>query len=138
MDTDPAKITFIVDRTPPVLQLKYDKSQGEVLFNAEDNITSQKQIKFSWSIDDGKFTPWVSERRLDVSYLKKGLHKVIVRAEDEAGNSIEKGIVVETSGNKSFGCSNIPVNDFSIMLFLFLISFVGVRILFTAKEKQIN
>ncbi len=129
MDVDPAKLSFVVDTTPPQLSLGYDKHAGVVQFNAYDNISDKSDIKFSWSIDGKGFTPWVSQDFIKVDYLQNGVHRIVVKAKDEAGNVSQEGIIVDVENNeKAFGCSNAPIPDMSFVLLALLLSFAAFKI----------
>ncbi len=129
MDVDPARISFIVDTTPPILRLDYDDSREVLNFHAMDNVSSTSNIRYSWSIDGGKFTPWVKQDSIVLDYLEKGTHRVVVKAEDEAGNVTEQGMILTVNGNdKSFGCSNAPLPDILFILLTLLLSFSAFKI----------
>jgi len=128
-DADPAKVEFIVDRTPPQVKLNYDENNEILYFSGYDNIADEKSLLYSWSIDNGEFSPWVHQNFVKLSYLDNGIHSVVVRVKDEAGNvsSVKTVLSVKGTGETGAGCSDLPVQDFG---FIILITIAGFAFIF--------
>ncbi len=120
MDYTPAKVEFIVDRTPPEISFL----NPETVFSNGDSIVvgteDMSDVTISWKIDNGDFSPWTTSRIIPLDGLKSGTHRLIVRARDEAGNVSEKGLVFEIR-SEGFGCtSGNPAGYIVIILLTFL------------------
>ncbi len=127
MDYTPAKIEFIVDKTPPEIEFL---SPDRVFTNGDNIVVATKDltdVNISWSIDGEKFSPWTSSRIIPLAGLKAGTHRLVVRAKDEAGNESEKGLVFEIKQESSFGCSSANGNDWLVIFVVMLLGLVILR-----------
>ena len=85
--SEPAQtVTFSIDVTPPVTEVvskpasRHDSRTSEFLFRS-----NEEKVVFKCQLDDAKvFTP--CDARYVIEKLPNGLHKLLVRAEDSAGN----------------------------------------------------
>jgi hypothetical protein len=132
---DIVKVRFVLDRVEPEIKVKGgeldEKLQGYVFHSdkvqvlnieVKDNVTPESNIKVSWSVDDvdvqGEWQKGVKQITLN---LPKGIYKLKIKAQDEAGNEGVWAGVMYVKGDEVMGCpviGSITESDVSKMFAL--------------------
>ena len=132
IDPTPATVKFVIDTTPPEIEFSSGTKFREgdnIKVSVDDYPHRPERVDISWSIDGKKFTPWADTRVIPVVGLADGVHRIVVKAKDAAGNIGSKGMIFEITGESGFGCSSGgSVGEEAIfLLFIFIVAFVGKR-----------
>jgi hypothetical protein len=132
---DIVKVRFVLDRVEPEIKVKGgefdEKLQGYVFhsdkvqvlnIDVKDNVTPESNIKVSWSVDDvdvqGEWQKGVKQITLN---LPKGIYKLKIKAQDEAGNEGVWAGVMYVKGDEVMGCpviGSVTESDVSKMFAL--------------------
>jgi hypothetical protein len=89
--SDPAGISFIVDRTPPdtrVDGISHSPANGAVTirFSGNDNFPPPNRLTYAWRVDNGPWSSFTPDTQATLTGLTAGSHRFEVRARDTAGN----------------------------------------------------
>ena len=84
VEASAAKVSFVVDRTPPKTRITRAPKQVRSGDWAKFGFAADEQARFECKLDGGAFRPCDDDHR--VRNLKPGGHEIQVRATDRAGN----------------------------------------------------
>ncbi len=132
---DIVKVRFVLDRVEPEIKVKggeFDEKLQGYIFHSDkvqvlnievkDNVTPESNIKVSWSVDDmdvqGEWQKGVKQITLN---LPKGIYKLKIKAQDEAGNEGVWAGVIYVKGDEVMGCpviGSVTESDVSKMFAL--------------------
>jgi hypothetical protein len=138
MDSTPAVVRFVVDRTPPRVEPLEKKTVVrdevyEIPVFIEDNMTKRENLKTRFRVDNGEWVDFDPRLKyLDIPLKTWGLHDIEIEAYDEAGNrGFYKQGVFRADKGRGFSCGFVAstIKGYAGFFLATLLS-VGIPLLF--------
>ena len=138
MDSTPAVVNFVVDRTPPRVEPMEKKTivRDEVYrlpVFIDDNMTKRENLKTRFRVDNGEWVEFNPRLKyLDIPLKTKGLHDIEIEVYDEAGNrGFYKQGVFRAEKLRGFSCGFVvsTIKGYAGFFLATLLS-VGIPLLF--------
>ena len=138
MDSTPAVVRFVVDRTPPRVEPLEKKTVVrdevyEIPVFIDDNMTKRENLKTRFRVDNGEWVDFDPRLKyLDIPLKTWGLHDIEIEAYDEAGNrGFYKQGVFRADKGRGFSCGFVAsaIKGYAGFFLATLLS-VGIPLLF--------
>ncbi|MGA1873696.1 MAG: Ig-like domain-containing protein, partial [Thermoplasmatota archaeon] len=135
--------TIVVDTTPPVILFDPEKCVVEgkiarVFWDASDDVSGISEGSFMISVDGGPPSPIPLGDRYATDVLAPGEHYVIVRCDDEAGNSASErwDFVIEKDGDTASEKGGAGFVLVVVGILVPLVVIVGVSLLLFLRSRK--
>jgi hypothetical protein len=138
MDSTPAVVRFVVDRTPPRVEPLEKKTvvRDEVYkfpVFIDDNMTKRENLKTRFRVDNGEWVDFDPRLKyLAIPLKTKGLHDIEIEAYDEAGNrGFYKQGIFRSEKERGFSCGVVAsaIKGYAGFFLATLLS-IGIPLLF--------